>query len=699
MASSVHDSVTSEDEEPRRICNLEWDSDFDGHRFGPSWESYPTSSDDDRDEGPCRQCHSDADEEPHFRVQLLHGSLIPPFSDYPAMDPSLWSRLPPHLLERALAMVRPVFSFHLALVCKSWFSLLSCPRFKKLRFELAKSGHHTGRAGLCASLWHGQEAERNAETASCGTCDLKKSDVKDFDSKYVGTSNDKTCLSGISELDGGGSQETSCRATRGKRGPTKKSGKRPAGVLRPYGLDGADEFLCSTTLQFGHDSTSIEADMEEEFFYSGMSDAVCALEYQPGRLCPGCQPRQSDISYFDNRKVYKVYLSFLPEKFRFFLPPDCVVQDGFVCLFKAESFASPNSTGGFDQMKRLCFCVANPITKSWKELPTEVCTRSDFKKWREDWTVRLEVQNDKFTVCLLTPRENNDNLMMTVNTYSSRAGAWKLSFLQSMRYMTPAYALEGEGKWPCYTICKGFLCTANYRRSHLETMVHNLETGELVYFQDDLGSSSEDDDWGDNPPLRVRGSSAPMVTYESGMCLPFKMASSCKGFFFVARFFTDDTLEERIHALSRGHINIRKAVKMFLKERRQAGFAVWGLELSNGMWKKVSKSVMPQKMKCALMKRPPWNPFKVYKGRGPKDVRILYVDEAVVAGDVVYMFLGLKEDYNFLVCDGDLRLWTGMVAYSMSNDTWELIYHGLIPRLNGNEWHVFKPNFNDLCLC
>ncbi|MCO5570654.1 hypothetical protein L7F22_024381 [Adiantum nelumboides] len=708
MASSGHESVCSEDEKPRRICNHNWDSDYDAHCFGPS---YPASSEDD-DEGPCRHCHSDADEEPHFRVQLLHGSLLP-LSDSPSMEASFWSCLPPHLLERVLAMVPPVFSIRLALVCKSWLSLLSSPDFKKLRFELAKSGHQSGKVGLNASLSYGREAECNAESSSCSFCDLKNSAGKYSDSGYAATDGsfsendktfpevDKTCLSENPDFGAGGLQTLEHVEARGKRRSSNKSGKGPAGDLKMYGLDKADEFLCSITNQSGHGCTTpitVKAGMEEEVLCSGMSDAVCALEYQPGRLCPRCQPRPSDISYFDENKVYNVYLSFLPEKFWFFLPLDCVVQDGFVCLFKAESFASSNSTGTSDPMKRLYFCVANPITKSWKELPPEVCTRSEFKKWREDWTVRLEVQNDNFTVCLLTPRVRDGCLMMTVNTYSSRAGAWKLSFLEGLRYMTPAYTLEGEGKWPCYTVCKGFLCTANYRRSHLETMIHNLESGELVYFQDDLGSSSEDDEWGDNPPLRLRGSNAPMVTYESGMCLPFKVASSCKGFFFVARHFTDDTLEERICAISSGHINIRKAVKMFLKERRQAGFAVWGLDLSNGTWKKISKSAMPQEMRCKLMKRPLWSPFKVYKGRGPKDVRILYVDKAVVAGDVLYMFLGLKEDYNFLVCDGDLRLWTGMVAYSMSNDTWELIYHGLIPRLHGNEWHVFKPNFNDLCL-
>lgn len=633
-------------------------------------------------------------------------------------------------------MVPPSFSFRLSLVCKSWLSLFSSPHFKKLRFELAKSGYGAGRVEQDTPPGEGQ-AECNTKYPRPST---RKSKKPGSDSKHSGEGpkreseepkteaegsgnfifvasdgsaeafpvNENKFLSGNSEVDARVLCGESHMPRQGKRRSSRRSSRGASSHSKMYNLDGADEFSHSSTEQSGHGGANPiyagnsgmddEAAMkEDDLFLAGMSDAVCALEYQPGQLCPGCQPRMSDISYFDENKVYKIGLSFLPEKFQFFLPPDCVVQDGFVCLFKAESFASSNSTAGSDKMKKLSFCVANPITRSWKELPSEVCTHSEYKQWREDWTVRLEVQNNKFTVCLFTPREKDGSLRMTVNTYSSSTGTWKLTFLQHMRYITPAYALEGEGKWPCYTICKGFLCTSNYRRSRLETMVHSIETGELVYFQDDLGTSSEEDDLGEFPPLRVRESSAPTVSYENGMCLPFKVASSCKGFFCAARFFTEDTFAETISTLF-GEGHIENAVKMFMKQRRQAGFAVWKLDLSTGVWNKNSKSPMPQKMRRKLMKRPPWNPFKVYKGRGPKDVRILFVDEAVVAGDTVYMFLGVKEDYNFLISDQDLRLWTGMVAYNMSQDSWKLIYDGLAPRLHGNEWHVFRPNFTDLCL-
>lgn len=774
MADSEYDSMDDEDlmgrvVKSRRECNLDWNSDWDsldGQRLRPSWELYPKSDDDgDDNAGRCEECNvDDADVEPYFLVQVLHGKLVHALSSKPDMDPLLWKRLPQEVMERVLAMVPPAATFRFSAVCKTWLTLFSSPAFKKFCFEVAKSGYGAGKVETDAeesgygegksrfdaedpghgagkssqvsgkSVFNAKDSSQGAERSGEGA------GKSELGAKESGHGSGKAVLRKGRTSHGAGkygfdSEGSGCRAgksghSKGRSGhsagkPAHVTGKSIHGTGKSgsdaeesgLGISGSDaeESGCGAGKSGHGEGVSSHVvgipgiDGEESAYewksgYTEASDVICALEYQPGRLCPGCQPRPSDISYFgEENKVYKIGLSFLPEKFQLFLLPDCVVQDGFVCLFKAESFAMSNNTGGSDKMKRLSFCVANPFTRSWKELPPEVCTYNEYKQWRDDWTVRLEVQDDKFTVCLLTPREKDGGLRMTVNRYSSDTGTWRLTYLQNMRYIPPMDALEGEGKWPCYTICKGFLCTGNYRQARLETMVHNVETGELVYFQDDLGSaSSSEDDFGDNPPLRVPESNAPRLSYERGMDLPFKLASNCNGFFCAARFFSPghyQPIPDQKISAHEVEEHIRKAIELYLKRRRRAGYAIWKLDLSTGVWKKISKSPMPQQIKQKLMRRPPWNPFKVYRGRGPKDVRILYVDGAVMTGDTIYLNLGIKEDYNFLVSDPDLRLWTGMVAYHIPDDSWKLIYHGLVPHLHGNEWHVFRPSFTDFCLC
>lgn len=384
---------------------------------------------------------------------------------------------------------------------------------------------------------------------------------------------------------------------------------------------------------------------------------ICALEYRPGRLAR-CKPRSSEISRFcefTGLQPLRLDLSFLPLEFQRFAASDCVVEDGLVCILKPQRRHSSRGMFGISsdsdsedddgledltsEVEGMDFCVLNPMTRTWKVLPSEFGPNDEYEEERgKSWTVKLEAERNgsghfRVLVVSLRPRKGGSSTpKLAATVYSSRSGSWRTAYLKMVQNLLP---VPNEcSKWPQYVLIDDLL----YSAEEDDMQVHTLDGGKLVNCLD-----WDDDDFVEE-----------LVNAHADLGVEHKILGHCGRLFSVAQ--TDS-----------------------------GAFGIWKLNCDKLLWHKLS--FLPEQLQKQLLEPPQDLPPRTLT-TSRNNVK-LFFDMASLVGDCICLSLGAGLEQP---PEGSIW-WKSLVAYHIPEDSWSLICHGLIPRRRSNAHHILQPTF------
>lgn len=376
---------------------------------------------------------------------------------------------------------------------------------------------------------------------------------------------------------------------------------------------------------------------------------ICVLEYQPGHHLPSAgHPLPSAVSYIQQARGlqrHNISLSFLPRDYWLFSPWNFITQDGLICIFKPLAGAASLSSEGVSAVWRLNFCVANPVTRTWRELPPYGQEHVHMR--RRDWRVEMQVEKSNaiahFRVMLLMRRLMDGKQRMCVHTFSSKTGTWNMVSLEGDYH---GQQMQGAEQWPRYVFSKASVYSLSLQRARgeHEIFVHEMQEGRILESRD--------------------------VTEIHDPC---KFMVRCDGVLCAG----ENVWWQRMELLMRH------------PTKPETRVGLWHLNAHSYMWHKVAD--LPWQLEQSLLQAPGLGNRRT-KARSPE--RRLSLDSAILDGDTVVFTLEVQHCVDLSVT----RLWTNLVAYHLNTDCWEVVCHGLPSQNNGCGRHEICPEFLDLGL-
>lgn len=242
---------------------------------------------------------------------------------------------------------------------------------------------------------------------------------------------------------------------------------------------------------------------------AAVPSAICALEYQPGWPGLDYEDRVNFSRRLPGFRAFKVGLSFLPEHFQHFESSEFVVGDGLVCIFKLErrksckrnrdcasdsdSDAASGSVSKPSAVVGMRFCVVNPLTRTWMELPPEFGPDDSYEGNCLNFVAVHRTPHGYFRVEVISKRASkmsrkNSNaasklpgrraLQLTASIYCSKTNTWRISQMRKVREAPPGRGDHREFVIDHreFAVCNGLLYTIDPEA----IQVHSLETGEFL---------------------------------------------------------------------------------------------------------------------------------------------------------------------------------------------------------------------------
>lgn len=403
---------------------------------------------------------------------------------------------------------------------------------------------------------------------------------------------------------------------------------------------------------------------------------ICALEYFPGRWSRFGR-LASDVSYLARQdataaaaaglgkpqvsylckppKVYRLDLSFLPRQFQHF--SQYRAEDGLICIQKYKrrrSVSDAHDPGGgagggdclsldsdseaWSEERKVCgltFCVCNPLTRAWKELPAEFGEEDDVEE--EERHLKLVVDKarvDSFKLIVISDRPYQGDRWdkrCTASIYYSDTDRWKVVCLEDGGglLLDP----DDHRRWPQFVLCKDVMFSA-FDYDHF--LVHCLDDGRRLRSSPQMAA--------EHPDFDER-----RAAWHYSIGRVFRILEHGGEIYCV-----DESLD-----------------------RRKMKFGVWKLDQSVLLWQPVS--VVPEKVNRRSLR-----PFCGEHDEGCSSEYRYFLYGAWMVGDCICLNIGVMSPRK-------KRLWSHLVAYHILDDSWQLLWHQLDYHHSANNYLILQP--------